>query len=1113
MRTVAHAKMSSWRNGVAGVCFLALDVTFTGSAIAQGPVAEAHRYPLFIQPYVQSAVPPTGATSGAGTLRWQGIDPAALPVEIRESKQFKRWWNDFYPAAYPQGYRDHALLYEGWSQIMATKTAQGSLPSAGQWNNLGPDTEIGTHDGGNSGRVTDIAVSPVNNNLWLLATPGGGVWRTADGGTTWVSTMEDEPQLTVGAVEFSQSNPLVAYAGTGDYARNFQPGSGLYRSEDAGQSWTFIESPNLVGGLSFFRILVDPNDENTLVGALSDGLYRSTDAGSTWAASIIPAVDANNNPVPDIQSTVTDVETEPGVFARQYLGVADIQEAGVVLTKGGVARSFDGGMTWSRLSGPWDDVDFRLRVEIAIGASTAFVAVYQLDLSDPNPVVRLWRTTGPWSATPQWVEIDQTGMVDGLGFPSPNGFCSGQCSYNLRLTMHPSNENLLFAGGIQLWKYDVTLDHWLDITRESTAAPGADCGGIHVDQHTFEWVGNRLLVGNDGGLYSTIDNGSTWVGHNIGLSTQAFYHGSVNPVDGTVMMGGLQDSGTPFSPPLTSPLPPLICAEPSGSPQSWQEIGPGDGGDGFFADSLPLNPFNAIAFSTQNLNVFRRVGSAECNVTELLLPPADPDRPFIGTVEKCPTSDEIVIAGTNSRLYKTSEFFSGVCQAVPPSRPAWTQVCPLPLSAQVRAMGFFGASCDQIVFAPEIGDLTTGAPRVIRTFSGGASCQIISSGLPNDAVIMDIATDKANPDIAYIASAGVASAGIYKTTTLTEPFDVSWIDVTPADMIGGDIATQYNTVRIDPSNPEIVYAGSQHGLFRSNNGGDSWVHVGAERGVPMVDVRDIQFDTASPTNRAIVFTHRRGVYGCGLDDQDSDQYADGCDNCPTQPNPAQNVCEGDCNEDCTVGIGDLVLASSVALGDNPVSRCIPADRNDDGRVDIGELIRSARSALDGCFEPVSSPQVYDPVQVDVGHGEGVVGANVAVPITMTSADDAAGVLIDILYDSTLGEVTDPSSDCTLGSALSPTEHSISASAAPLLPAPPGFSRLRVAVLPKSLLTPMPVGLNGEVAVCTFAVDGNAPPDTYDLTVDLVEVSDEDAHEMTVVHTDGTLRVCPGCACQ
>ncbi len=248
-------------------------------------------------------------------------------------------------------------------------------------------------------------------------------------------------------------------------------------------------------------------------------------------------------------------------------------------------------------------------------------------------------------------------------------------------------------------------------------------------------------------------------------------------------------------------------------------------------------------------------------------------------------------------------------------------------------------------------------------------------------------------------------------------------------------------------------------------------------------------------------------------DTDLDGAGDIFDNCELIPNPAQNVCEGDCNEDCVVGIGDLILAVNVSLANTAVSNCVPADVNGDGDVSADELLRGLRSALDGCFEPVSAPQVYDPVQIDIGHSEGVVGANVDVPITMTSADDAAGVRIDILYESILGEVTDPSSDCTLGSALSPTQHSISAGTAPLLPAPPGFSRLRVTVLPKSLVTPMPVGLTGEVAVCTFAVDGNAPPDTYDLTVDLAEVSDEDAHEMTVVHTDGTLRVCPGCACQ
>ena len=290
-------------------------------------------------------------------------------------------------------------------------------------------------------------------------------------------------------------------------------------------------------------------------------------------------------------------------------------------------------------------------------------------------------------------------------------------------------------------------------------------------------------------------------------------------------------------------------------------------------------------------------------------------------------------------------------------------------------------------------------------------------------------------------------------------------------------------------------------------------HRGSRATASSYEVTDIQFDTASQISRAVVFTYGRGAFGCGLDDQDGDSSADGCDNCPTISNPAQNVCEGDCNEDCTVGIGDLIGAVSVSLGNSPLSRCVPADTNDDGDVSTDEVLRGLRFALDGCFEPVSAPQVFDPVQIDIGHGEGVVGANVDIPIVMTSADDASGVRVDILYESVLGEITDPSIDCALGSALSTAEFYVSAGTAPLLPAPPGFSRLCVTVLPWSLLAPLPVGLTGEVAVCTFAVDGNASPGTYDLTVGLADVSDMDGYSMSVIHTDGTLRVCPGCACQ
>src|SRR5207249_3083084 len=100
----------------------------------------------------------------------------------------------------------------------------------------------------------------------------------------------------------------------------------------------------------------------------------------------------------------------------------------------------------------------------------------------------------------------------------------------------PSRPDILYAAGVQLWKLDGTT--WMEISRP-LAAPQ----GIHVDQQTLAWAGNRLIVGNDGGLWSTTDDGETWTDHNTDLAISQFYKGALHPLNPNFAVAGRQDNG------------------------------------------------------------------------------------------------------------------------------------------------------------------------------------------------------------------------------------------------------------------------------------------------------------------------------------------------------------------------------------------------------------------------------------------------------------------------------------------------------------------------------------------------------------------------------------------
>jgi len=752
--------------------------------------------------------------------------------------------------------------------------------SGNGWIAIGPAPILGGQIGSTgftrpmSGRIADVAVDPSNASRWLVGAAQGGIWQTMDAGTTWSPLTDGQASLAMGAIAFAPSDPSVIYAGTGEatFSGVSYHGAGLLKSIDGGATWSLLAAATLAN-LSFSDLKVNPSDPGIVLAATAvgfagrqgsppplippRGVYRSADGGASWSLVL--------------SGHATDLETDPADFDRQYAGIGRIFGSSAV-SANGVYRSTNGGSSWTAVGGPWTGLPSGVgRVELAIAPSNSNVLYVSIQdafdsVGADGGLLGLWRSSDAWSPTPTWTPIPTGAIDDGTG---THGYCGwdpafasapDQCWYDHEIVADPADANVLYAGGLALWRYDGAT--WIEVSQ--TASSPFD--GIHVDQHSMAWAGGRLIVGNDGGVWSTTDGGATWLDHNAGLAITQFYDGAIHPTDPDFALGGSQDNGT----------------EKWTGSAAWNWVFGGDGSDSVIAS---VNPNTHWAVSAQGLVILRtRNGGASFTlaVSGIDLTNA----PFIARFEKCPANDDVLIAGTDN-LWKSTDFFSaGV--------PTWASNGP-EMAADLSALDFAASdtACHSYAYGTD-----TGALRL--TVDAGALWTDIDPGNSvADRAVTDLAFDPSNASVLYVTLSGFDEGTpeqpghLFKTANATSGAP-TWTDVSPP------VNIPFNTVALDPFDPDIVYAGTDIGVWRSADGGGTWTHMGPATGMPNVAVFDLQINHA--TGRLVAFTHGRGAFvlatvgicpgGIGPD-MDADGVGDACDNCPSVPDPSQSDSDGD----------------------------------------------------------------------------------------------------------------------------------------------------------------------------------------------------------------------------
>ncbi|MFN0015428.1 MAG: VPS10 domain-containing protein [Saprospiraceae bacterium] len=378
---------------------------------------------------------------------------------------------------------------------------------AGNWKPLGPDYKNPTSSWNPGvGRVTSIGIDAGDPNHIIAGSPTGGVWKTLDGGLAWVPLTDEFSTVDVYALEISPYDNQTYFWGS--------TSGRIFRSFDGGQTWA--TTGNATGSGRISRIAFHPTDPNVIYACSeSNGLFRSTNGGGNWSA--VPGVSGSRG---------YDIEFKPGDPNTIYYSGTR------------VFRSTDGGVSFLEISGLGTETNNYKRM--AVSPANPKV-VYVLE-SSGSVFHGFYRSEDDGTTFDLLVD---SSTINYFGYSSEGDDKRGQAPRNMAIDVNPLNADEVHIGGVHTWMsidggaFFFLTSYWVPSTAASLGV-----GYNHADICILKHLGNKLLVGTDGGFYISTDGGFTFEDRSVGLGIREFYKIGVSKTDPNLVTGGSQDNGT-----------------------------------------------------------------------------------------------------------------------------------------------------------------------------------------------------------------------------------------------------------------------------------------------------------------------------------------------------------------------------------------------------------------------------------------------------------------------------------------------------------------------------------------------------------------------------------------
>lgn len=437
-------------------------------------------------------------------------------------KPFKRWEYMMSQRVNPDGSRpapDREL--KALNQFRNTRNNQ---TTGGDWEALGPFHVPSGYNGYRGlGRINALAFHPSDEDHFFIGAPAGGLWETTNHGETWEVLTDHLPTLGVSAIIVDYSNPDLILIGTGDRDAGDAPGLGVWRSEDAGETWEVSNTG--MGNATVGRMIQHPDYPETIFAATSNGIFVSDDSGLSWD------------------------QVRSGNFKEIVFKPGDPQII-YAATGGNFYRSDNGGESFIQISNGLPG-----GARGVIGVSEANPEIVYFLLTNSDSFKGLYRS-------------EDSGLSFSMRSNSPNimswdcnGGSGGQAWYDLDIAVDPNDEDIIIAGGVNSFKSTNGGSSW---SIRSHWYGGCSVESVHADLHILEYnpVNGRLFVGNDGGIYWTEDGGVNWEEITNGLVISQAYKLGVSHTNPDYVINGYQDNGS---------------STYVGGTENWVNVGGGDG--------------------------------------------------------------------------------------------------------------------------------------------------------------------------------------------------------------------------------------------------------------------------------------------------------------------------------------------------------------------------------------------------------------------------------------------------------------------------------------------------------------------------------------------------------
>ena len=718
-----------------------------------------------------------------------------------------------------------------------------------QWRNVGPDNI--------SGRCTDVWGISGNKNIVYAAFATGGLWKTADAGKTWLPLFDKQGTQSIGNMAIAPSNNNIIYVGTGEanIFRASLPGIGMFKSADAGKTWQHIGLEN-TGTIA--RVIIHPTDASTVYVAAGGnewsynndrGVYQTTDGGKTWKKIL---GDDNKTGCIDLRMDPSDPNT---IYASMWNRIRKRWSDPVPEDNDHIYKTTDGGKTWKPLTNGLPATKNTGRIGLAIAQSNPSVIYAFVDNHDkkrePKP-----GETDPYGRIRdiivKGVEVYRSNdKGESWNKMSENNdfmerFCGTYGWVMGQIRVNPMDENCVYILGVPMAKSNDAGKTWKRFQPKDTTSDY-----IHGDNHGL-WIdpadSNYIINGDDGGVALTYDGGKKWKNFYKQIPTTQFYNITYDSRVPYNIIGSVQDEGS-----FMGSIKNTFGIKDS-TISKWKY---GPGGEGVI-HAIDPGDANTIYTSSFYGRLIKANLDLPDSVQERNIAPKKADDEethrgeWLAYTMISPHNSFTVYHGMQY-LFKSAD-----------SGATWKRISPDMSNNNKQRMGKTPyainhqaiTAVDESPFKKGLLYVGTDDGRVWISLNDGGNWNEITTGLPVNAHVSRLVASKYNAATVYVALSDRREDNISPYIFKSADMGKTWKPVA-----GNLPHSPVNVIREDPNKKNILYCGTDMGVYVSNTGGQKWVPL--NNNLPaIVSVQDMFIHPK--TNQLVIATYGRGIYA--LDD-------------------------------------------------------------------------------------------------------------------------------------------------------------------------------------------------------------------------------------------------------